>query len=104
MRIDLQLARSQNPEAARRLFRVPEVPEGWASFLNAYGELQTCRPLGFGGFGPIPWTAIARWADAHGLDADERQTLTRVIRALDGVFLEDQGRKEHKDAARDTPD
>lgn len=48
----------------------------------AYQELATCKPVGFG-TGPIPWTAIHTYAEAHGLTREEEEELTAYVRAID---------------------
>lgn len=52
---------------------------------DAYSELATCRPVGMGGLGAIPWTAIHAYAEAKGL-ADPT-TFERLIRLIDSEVL-----------------
>lgn len=41
-----------------------------------------------GGCGPIPWTAIDRYAARHDIQgADEFERFVRLIRALDQVYM-----------------
>lgn len=35
--------------------------------MDAFHELSTCRPLGFGVVGPIPVTAMWQYVDRHSL-------------------------------------
>ena len=55
--------------------------DGW--LLHAYAELSTCRNSGgMGGIAPIPWKAVADYADHHDLD----DTFVEVILAADSDF------------------
>jgi len=67
--------------------QAPEVPFGTQFLLEAFDELSTCRALGFGGAGPIPWTAVQQYAEAHGYDDETRDVLLEVVRALDLVYM-----------------
>lgn len=68
-------------------------------YLRAFFELCSCRPAGFG-VGPVPWTAIAEYADFSGLDYEETLVLVRAVRALDVVFLKWQDKKRDADGSR----
>lgn len=50
---------------------------------GAYQELATCKPLGFGAAGPIPWTAIHTYAEAHRLTWEEEEELRAYVWAID---------------------
>jgi hypothetical protein len=63
--------------------REPHLAFEW----EAFGELSTDRSIGFGR-GPIPWSAIDRYAGRHGIDdPDEHARFVRLIRAMDEAFL-----------------
>lgn len=56
---------------------------------HAYWTLGSERPLGFSGFGRIPFRAIADYADRYGvvgIDAFDR--FRHLIMAMDRAFLE----------------
>ncbi len=55
---------------------------GW--IMEAFRDLATCRPVGFG-VAPIPWTAIHEYALAHGVSDEDR--FVRLIRAMDDAIL-----------------
>jgi hypothetical protein len=57
----------------------PEAPEGCEFFFDAYRDLSTCRPAE----GPIPWTAVALYAEFKGLEPDNADRLWSVIRKMD---------------------
>lgn len=45
----------------------PEIGmDAW--LLTAFSELSTCRGSSMGGASPIPWSAIAEYADRHRLE------------------------------------
>lgn len=62
-------------------------------FFNAYMQLSSCRPLGFGALGQIPWTAVIQWADVNGLDERQRDDLVHYIRAMDAEYLTQVNRR-----------
>jgi hypothetical protein len=66
---------------------------------DAFWHLTTDRPVGFV-TGPIPWTAVDRYAARHRIDsADAFERFHALIRAMDGTYL------DHLERARkDKPD
>ena len=56
----------------------------WAAFY----DLTSCRSIGMEA-GPIPWTAIQHYAEAHRLDEEETYTLHAVVRHMDEVLRSD---------------
>ena len=69
----------------------PELLLGLDSYFEAFVELSTCRELGMSS-GPIPWTAVDRYAERHGYRGEGFVYLLQMIRAMDAAFLE-HGRK-----------
>lgn len=62
----------------------PQVPPHLLWVWEAFGQLQSCRPVGMG-LGQIPWTAINKWVTAKEVaDAERFETL---IRAMDNEVL-----------------
>lgn len=60
----------------------PEVGmDAW--LIHAFSELSTCRPSSMGGVAPIPWSAIAEYADRHGLD----DTFIDIVLYADSEFI-----------------
>lgn len=49
-----------------------------------------------GGAGPIPWTAIDRYAERHGIDGERFDELERYIKAIDAAYLEWQSEQHSK--------
>jgi hypothetical protein len=66
----------------------PDVLPEVANLIEAFDEISTCRPSGFG-FAPIPFSAIDQWATRHGWDdIDDFDFLRRAIRVCDIVTFE----------------
>ena len=62
-------------------------------YWNAFFQLTTDRQLGVS-LGPIPWSVINAYAGRYGIaDELEFDVLVRLIRAMDGVYLEDLNRR-----------
>lgn len=57
----------------------PTLPPGLDTFLDAYRDLVTCRPMD----GAIPWTAAMEWADRKGLPPGFADVLWAVIWRVD---------------------
>lgn len=80
------------------LYVKPKVPSRLAFFWEAFYELSTDRPQTFGGPGPIPWSAIDRFAIRYRLSDDGFVYLLRVIRALDNIWLGEMARRRAADS------
>lgn len=68
----------------------PELEPHLVCYSEAFADLSTDRPLGaMGGAGPIPWSAIDRYAARHEIDdLDEFDRFRRMIRAQDRAYLD----------------
>ena len=70
----------------------PELMEHLQLYMDAFYELDTCRPIvaGFGGAVErgIPWDKIKEWAEFHGLSGSVKRDLFHHVRALDLVYLQ----------------
>lgn len=55
-------------------------------YLAAFWELNSDRPVGMG-VAPIPFTSIDRFAVRHGVEGEDFDFFTRMMRAMDGVAL-----------------
>lgn len=53
----------------------------------AFAALSTDRAVGMER-GPIPWRSIHFYAERYGLVQDDFDRLVRIIRAMDGAYLE----------------
>ena len=78
---------------------VDPLPE-WQWIWRAWHRLSAERPHVTQGFsvpmggtviegrpGVIPWSAVQRWAEHHGLTWAEMALLDRVLLAMDGVYV-----------------
>ncbi|NJK89269.1 MAG: hypothetical protein HC923_07585 [Myxococcales bacterium] len=54
-----------------------------------FWRLSTCRGIGFGALGPIPWTAVDQYASVYGFSEDEvdYDDFVFIVGALDEEFL-----------------
>lgn len=74
---------------------------------KAWNDLNSCRSLGMG-VGPIPWSAVDRYAQAVGLDGDEFVLLWRCSMRLEKIYQDhlkeksDRRAKKHGDSNRKT--
>lgn len=65
---------------------------GYEWLWEAYLDLSTCRAIGMGA-GPIPWTAVQRYAEVDQLGTEETRMLHGVIRHMDDVWLKHYNEK-----------
>lgn len=77
----------------------PDLLPGLEMYYEAFVELSTCRDHGLGA-GPIPWTAIDRYAERNGFEGEGYEYLLRMVRALDDAFLAHTRKKEGEERAR----
>lgn len=71
---------------------------GWGWLWEAFWTLNTCRPIGMT-VGPIPWTAVQRYAEVEGLGLEETDMLHQTIRHMDEALLahhREKGNRESK--------
>jgi len=67
------------------------VPDSLALYRRAFIELNTSRPMGMSGSGPIPWMAVHEWARRHGIDdPDDFDDLWALVQAQDQTYLSHQ--------------
>lgn len=71
----------------------PELYAGLEVYYEAFIELSTCRDHGMG-IGPIPWTAVDRYAERHGFRGDGFSYLLKMVRAMDDAFIKHMKQKE----------
>lgn len=72
---------------------------GWDWIWDAFWRLDTERPWKVQGVGSmagtiimaipgaIPWTAIARWCDAHERTPEDRDLLEVCVRKMEAIYL-----------------
>lgn len=59
--------------------------QGYEWYLEAFGDLSTCRIIGFSA-GPIPWTAIIKYIEHE--EIKEVDEFIQIIGAMDAAYLE----------------
>lgn len=69
---------------------------GAGLYWNGFQQLSTCRQLGFGGEGPIPWTAVRLYCEHLQLTPDEVDDFESIIESLDHKYLEMSAEKAKK--------
>ncbi len=56
-------------------------------YWMAFHDLITCRPMGFGGPLPIPWTVLNEYAERYGLEGFFYDEFIYIIKELDIFHL-----------------
>lgn len=72
------------------------VPAYAEFYWQAFGLLQTERPLGMGGFGAIPVTKILEYARHYGLSPNETSDLVSIVLRLDAHSREATAKRATK--------
>ncbi len=70
----------------------PEIKTGLDLYWKAFQDLSSDRDIGMG-VGPIPWSAIHSWAARNHIWSDDFERLVLVLRGLDNIYMEKQGKK-----------
>lgn len=68
--------------------------------MKAFFELNTCRQLGFGGVGPIPWRDMILYAEVVHLAYEVRLAFMEIIRVMDRAFMTWQAEQDERDKGR----
>lgn len=75
---------------------------GLGRFYQAWWDLNTERQIGDFELGPIPWSAVDRYALTIGYRGLDRDYFVRVIRRTDSLYLESLARKREATRAAAT--
>lgn len=75
------------PQLARWVLDEPPTDEVMAFYLTAFYRLSTSRQVGMS-IGPIPWLAVADYADRMRLDYVNRELFEVVIYAMDRAWID----------------
>jgi hypothetical protein len=78
------------------------VPLHLARAWECFGDLARDRQIGMAA-GPIPWSAVDRWAARNGVDGDEFDRLKTLVFALDAEWLALNAPKDGKAPAVEAP-
>ena len=68
----------------------------WAAFR----DLSNCRPAGFSGLLPIPWSSIDQYANRYQVAGHFYEEFVHIITELDGVYLKWYHDKQEKEAKK----
>jgi hypothetical protein len=88
----IQMCVRERRPLPQALMNAPELQEGLEFYYLAFMDLTTERSIGFAE-GPIPWSRIEQWADAHDVYDELREDLHYHIRTLDLAYLEYRAKK-----------
>ncbi|QIQ60747.1 hypothetical protein [Stenotrophomonas phage BUCT627] len=86
----MNLAKVLKKELDPHLANPPKLNLASVFYLEAYNLLGTCRAVGFGGLGPIPYTAISQYCRDHGIEGDDMTLLINVVMRLDAETIGDK--------------
>lgn len=70
----------------------PEFDPTLLTFLEAFYDLSSCRQIGTGAVGPIPYTAILKWVDYWDVDCPD--FYITIVQSLDQIYLAIINKKE----------
>lgn len=74
-------------ELPAHLANPPKLEPASIFYFDAFNLLGTCRQIGFGTVGPIPYTAISQYGHDLGISGDAFERLVYVIRKVDEETL-----------------
>ena len=66
--------------------QAPRLRPGLEPYWDAFWTLSTCRQMGMGP-GPIPWLAVDRYAERHGIAGDGFLDLCDILHEMDEAFM-----------------
>jgi hypothetical protein len=75
-----------------QLLNEPELLQGLDLYYNAFWNLCSDRQLGMS-VGPIPYSSIANYCKDWKLDEEMSDNMKKLVRKMDGTFLEWQEKK-----------
>lgn len=78
----------------------PEVTAQTVALTAAWRDLRTCRPIGFGGWGPLPFTAVVAWAEFKGYGRDATDLVWHVMQVV-ANRMDELDAKRREDAKRE---
>lgn len=64
----------------------PTLSLGLELYYHAYLELHTTRSWAFGP-GPIPWSAVRDYAEAHRFDVEQTEDLLYYVSKMDEAYI-----------------
>ena len=94
----IQQAQRQGGPLPERIRNAPELFLGLELYLMAFMELTSCRGLGYGAMGPIPWMAIQRYCEVHDIQGEQREDLFYFVQKMDKAYMDWQRDKAKQQA------
>lgn len=92
----LDMARRMGEAIPESIKNAPTLLPGLEFYMNAFWTLSTDRNLGMAE-GPIPWTAIDRYAIRHDIWGWDFERFEFLIKAMDVTYIEFRSKKFNKD-------
>ena len=77
----------------KKIQNAPELNLGLELYWDAFWDLSTCRPTGFGA-GPIPWLAVRDYSLTFEFDDEQQDDLFHLIRLMDNEYINHYAKKE----------
>lgn len=90
----MQAAIESGKPIPSNLLNAPDVPPEGLFYLHAFISLCSCRTMGFGSYGSIPWTAMNEYCLRY--DVVDFDLFVQIMRNLDSHWLERQASKSAK--------
>jgi hypothetical protein len=82
-------------EIPAALLDEPDLLQGLDLYYNAFWELSSDRQVGMSA-GPIPYSSIVTYCREWGLDEELSSNMLKLVRKMDGHFLEWQDKQSKK--------
>lgn len=96
----MEQARRVGGPLPARIRDAPELFLGNELFLIAFMELTSCRGLGYGAVGPIPWMTIHLYCEVHDIVGEQREDLIYFVQHMDRAYMDWQTKKGKEEAAK----
>jgi hypothetical protein len=80
-------------EIPENIQNAPELLPGLQMYYDAFIALTSCRSLGYGVMGGIPWTAINDYAERYEIHGAQFDRLVFYVQALDNHYLNEVRKK-----------
>lgn len=66
----------------------PVLLDGLYFYMEAFQTLSSCRNIGQGVIGPIPWSALSQYADRHNIKDEESFLLLEIyLQKMDAMYV-----------------
>lgn len=75
-------------ELPKAIRDAPELAVGLTFYYEAFCDLSSCRSVGGGSDGFIPWTAMNEYCGFYQVNGDDRVRFFFMIEKMDRVYLE----------------